>query len=78
MAAPLANLGIFRLFFIIAVEDRFDQNINIRKWLLVKNFMLVPLVKKVDFCHSGCHQGTICAKKHFGQKGGLPDFFRLR
>ena len=29
MAAPLANLGIFKLFFVIAVEGRFDQIINI-------------------------------------------------
>ena len=29
MAAPLANLGIFELFFVIAVEDRFDQNVKI-------------------------------------------------
>ena len=28
-AAPLANLGIFELFFETAVEDRFDQNMNI-------------------------------------------------
>ena len=28
MAAPLANFGIFELFFVTAVEDRFDQNID--------------------------------------------------
>ena len=28
------------------MEDRFDQNINIRKWSLVKHFMLVHLVKE--------------------------------
>ena len=33
MAALLANLGIFKLFFMIAVEDRFDQNINITGYL---------------------------------------------
>ena len=27
--APLANLGIFELFFETDVEDRFDQNMNI-------------------------------------------------
>ena len=47
MAAPLANLGIFELFFVIAVEDRFDQNMNIRKLSFVKNFMIVCLVKKI-------------------------------
>ena len=35
-AAPLANLGIFELFFVIAVEDRFNQNMNIGKRSLVK------------------------------------------
>ena len=76
MAAPLANLGIFELFFVIAVEDRFDQNMNIRKLSLFKNFMIVRLVEKIfDFSHSGCCQGPISAKKCFAQNGGLPDFF---
>ena len=76
MAAPLANLGIFELFFVIAVEDRFDQNTNIRKLSLLKNFMIVRLVKTIfDFGHSGCRQGPISAKKRFGQNEGLPEFF---
>ena len=43
---------------------------------LVKNFLLVRLVKKkFDFGHSGCRQGPISAKKCFGQNEGLPEFF---
>ena len=36
----------FRPFFVIAVEDRFIENMNIGKWSLVKKFILVCLVKK--------------------------------
>ena len=58
------------------MEDRFDQNMNIRKLSFVKNFMIVCLVEKIfDFSHSGSHQGPISAKKRFPQNGGLPEFF---
>ena len=60
------------------MEDIFDQNMNIEKWLLVRNLMLVCLVKKnFDFGHPVCRQGPISAKKRFAQKGGLPEFFWL-
>ena len=66
MAAPLANLGIFELFCVIAVEDRFDQNIKIRKCSLGENFMNVRLVEKIfDISHSRCRQGPKWAKKNF-------------
>ena len=42
----ILNLGIFGTFFVIALEDRFNENINMGKFLLVKNIMLVYLVKK--------------------------------
>ena len=74
MAAPLANLGIFKLFFVIAVKDRFDQNMNIRKLSFLKNFIIVRWVKKIfDFSHSGYCQSPISAKKCFGQNEGLPE-----
>ena len=58
------------------MEDRFDQNIDIDYITLVKNFMLVRLVKKnFDFGHSGCHQAPINVKKRFGQNEGLPETF---
>ena len=60
------------LFFVIALEDRFNENINIGKCLLVH------LAKKFfDFGHSGCRQGPISAKKRFAQNGGLPEYFFL-
>ena len=61
------------------MEDRFDQNMNIRKLSLFKNFMIIRLVEKIfDFGHSGCRQGPISAKKCFGQNEGLPEtFFEL-
>ena len=50
------------------MQDRFIENMNIGKWSLVKNFMLVRKVKtNFDFGHSGCPQGPIRTKKRFGQ-----------
>ena len=49
---------------------------NIGKWSLVKNIMLVCLVKNFfDFGHSGCRQGPISAKKRFAQNGVCLNFF---
>ena len=70
------NLGIFRTFFSTVVEDRFIENMNVGKWSMIRNVMIVRFVKKdFDICLSGCRQGPICPKKGLDSNRGLPNFF---
>ena len=67
-----SNAGIFQTFFASAVGEKIIENKNVRKWSMVRNFMIVSFVKDFfDFVHSGCRQGPIFPDKSFGQNGGL-------